>query len=210
MTTQALILAAFIAFNLGLIIVLRVRPEITAATGGKAVAFLALFVLPAMTFAGSTAHHLDKATTTEFCVSCHVMEPYGLSLEIDSLDHLPATHFQNNRVPPDRACYTCHTSYAMFGDLQAKLNGLRHVAINYLGTVSEPITLYQPYSNRECLHCHAGARTFEEHPFHVEIRSDLGRDEVSCLDCHAVVHGVAEIDALPRWVWPPIPEELSR
>ena len=208
MSTQAAILAAFIGFNLALIVVLRLRPEITAATGGKALAFLALFVLPAMTFAGSTAHHLDQATTTQFCVSCHVMEPYGRSLDIDSVDHLPAHHFQNHRVPPDQACYTCHTTYAMFGDLQAKLNGLRHVAVNYLGTVPDPIALYQPYKNRECLHCHAGARTFEEQPFHADIRGELTRDELSCLGCHAVAHDVAAIDDLPRWT-PPTTDERS-
>ncbi len=165
-----------------------------------------LFVLPAVIFTGSTAHHLDKATTTEFCVSCHVMTPYGRSLQIDSAGHLPANHFQNNRVPINQACYTCHTTYAMFGDLQAKVNGLRHVAVNYFGTVSEPISLYQPYRNRECLHCHAGARTFEQHPFHVDMRQDLSDDEVSCLDCHAVSHDVTELDALPRWTRPAFPE----
>lgn len=209
-STQASILAAFVAFNLTLIIVLRIRPAITAATGGKALAFLALFVLPAMTFAGSMAHHLDQATTTEFCVSCHVMEPYGRSLEIDSRDHLPANHFQNHRVPPDQACYTCHTTYAMFGDLQAKLNGVRHVAVNYLGSVSEPIALYQPYQNRECLHCHAAARTFEEQPFHSDIRQDLARDEVSCLTCHAVSHDIAALDTLPRWTPPASDSEHAR
>ena len=206
MPWQALILAAVIVFNILLIGVLRLRPEITAATGGKALGFLALFALPVLIFAGSTTHHLDKATTTEFCLSCHVMEPYGRSLSIDSPDHLPATHFQNNRVPTDHACYTCHTTYAMFGDVQAKLNGMRHVYINYLGTIPDPITLYEPYKNRECLHCHAAARNFETNDFHVELRTELESNDISCLECHAVVHAVAEVDALPTWSrpeWPP-------
>lgn len=196
---QTLILAAFIVFNMVLIVVLHLRPQITAATGGKALAFLSLFVLPVVIFSGSSAHHLEKAKTTEFCLSCHVMEPYGRSLDIDSPDHLPASHFQNNRVPTDQACYTCHTSYAMFGDVRAKLNGVRHVYVNYFGDIPDQLTLYDSFKNRECLHCHAGGRNFEENEFHASMRAELGRDDVSCLECHASVHAVTQLDDLPTW-----------
>ena len=64
------------------------------------------------------ALHLEHAKSTEFCVSCHVMEPYGTSLHFDDLDYLPASHFQNNLVPREKACYTCHTQYTMFGDVR--------------------------------------------------------------------------------------------
>lgn len=121
MTPQQLILAGVIVFNIVLIWILRLRPELRVATGGKVLAFVALFGLPVLTFTGGAAHHLERATSTEFCLSCHVMEPYGRSLEIDSRQHVPAFHVQNNLVPPERACYSCHTSYTMFGDLQAKL-----------------------------------------------------------------------------------------
>ena len=195
----AVILTVFIVLNLSLVGLLRIRPRITTAAGGRAFAFLALFVLPVLIFAFSTTHHMEKATTTEFCLSCHVMEPYGASLRVDSPDHLPATHFQQHRVPPDRACYTCHTSYAMFGDARAKLNGIRHVVVNYVGTIPDELTLYQPYRNRECLHCHAGARGFEEQPFHMDLRGDLDADVTSCLDCHAVSHDIEAVETLPQW-----------
>ena len=143
MTPNAVILALFIVVNMLLVALLRWRPHVTAAVGGKALAFLALFLLPVFTFSFSTAHHLEQATTTTFCLSCHVMEPYGRSLYIDSPDYVPASHFQNNRVPQDQACYTCHTTYAMFGDLRAKLNGIRHVYVNYLGAVPEHHDLYE-------------------------------------------------------------------
>ena len=42
-------------------------------------------------------------------------------------------HYQNNRIPRDKACFTCHTDYTLFGDAKAKLRGLRHVYVNYLG-----------------------------------------------------------------------------
>jgi cytochrome c-type protein NapC len=72
--------------------------------------------------------------------------------------HLAAAHFQNHRVPADEACYTCHTNYAMFGGMKAKIGGLRHIYVYYLGKPPQPadIKLYEPYNNRECLHCHAG------------------------------------------------------
>ena len=39
----------------------------------------------------------------------------AVSLTIDSSDHLAAAHYQNSRVPREQACYTCHTTYTMFG-----------------------------------------------------------------------------------------------
>ena len=59
MTPQQLILAGVIVFNLVLIGVLRFKPEMRVAARGKALAFLALFVLPVLAFTGGTAHHLE-------------------------------------------------------------------------------------------------------------------------------------------------------
>jgi len=53
-----------------------------------------------------------------------------------------------------QACYICHANYAMFGGFRAKLNGLQHVYVQHFGTPHNPIRLYEPYNNRECLHCH--------------------------------------------------------
>ncbi len=58
---------------------------------------------------------MEHATSTKFCLSCHVMEDFGRSLYVDDPSYIPAMHFQNNRVPRDHACYTCHTDYTMFG-----------------------------------------------------------------------------------------------
>ena len=55
------------------------------------------------------------------------MEAYGKSLRIDDPTYIPASHFQNNRIPRNEACYACHTNYAMFGGLKAKLGGLKHL-----------------------------------------------------------------------------------
>jgi hypothetical protein len=66
------------------------------------------------------------------------MDSWGKSLYIDNPNHIPAAHFRNHRVPPDMACYSRHTDYAMFGTLEVKLAGLRHLYIYYLGTPPAP------------------------------------------------------------------------
>ena len=186
-------------FNLALVIVLVQRPSLLWVAGGRVLVFLSLLVLPALSFAVGFLEHADHAKRTEFCVSCHVMEPYGLSLQIDSVDHLPASHFQNARVDQERACYVCHTNYSMFGDIRAKLNGLQHLYVNYLTGPPDEIALYQPFQNRECLYCHSTARSFEENDLHIDVRAELEQNDVSCLECHAVSHDIAELPNLKMW-----------
>jgi hypothetical protein len=52
-------------------------------------------------------------------------------------------HNQNNMVPRDQACYTFHTDYTMYADLNARLRGLKHVYMQYLGRAPQQIKLYQ-------------------------------------------------------------------
>ena len=190
---------AILAFNLILVIVLVRQPSRLWVAGGRVLTYLTILVLPTLGFSVGFLEHADQAKRTEFCVSCHVMEPYGRSLQIDSLDHLPANHFQNARVDQERACFVCHTNYSMFGDVQAKLNGLQHLYVNYVSGPPDKIELYQPYQNRECFSCHANARSFEENDFHIDVRAELEANEFSCLECHAVTHDVSELTSLPMW-----------
>ncbi len=192
-------LVAVVLVAIALIALVALRPSLTTARGGRILAFLAFLVLPMLATAMGLSAHMEQSKSTEFCLSCHVMEPYGRSLRVDDAAWLPAQHFQNNRVPRDRACFTCHTDYTLFGDAKAKLRGLRHVYVYYLGAVPEKIQLYEPYSNRECLHCHAGARTFEESDLHKEMRVDLGSNTTSCMECHDAVHNVGELEGKPLW-----------
>ncbi len=190
---------AFSLITVALIVLLLARPTLTEARGGKILAFIAFFILPVFITVIGTSAHVENSKSTSFCLSCHVMEPYGESLRVDSRDHLPALHFQNKLVPRDQACYTCHTTYTMFGDLNAKLQGMKHVYVYYLGTPSEPIELYSDYNNRECLHCHQGARSFEDNEDHMDLRKDLGSNEISCLDCHDLAHEIEELEGVDMW-----------
>jgi cytochrome c-type protein NapC len=192
-------LVAVVLVAIALIALVALRPSLHAARGGKILAFLALLVLPVVATAMGLAAHMEQSKSTEFCLSCHVMEPYGKSLYVDEADWLPAGHFQNKRVDRDHACFTCHTDYTMFGDYKAKLRGLRHLYVNYVGGIPEKIALYEPYRNRECLHCHGGARSFEESDLHKEIRADLASNATSCLECHDATHEVEDLEGKPMW-----------
>ena len=125
---------------------------------------------------------------------------------MDDKSFLPATHFQNNFVPREHACFTCHTDYTMFGDYKAKWRGVHHVLVQYFGTIPKPadIKLYIPYNNRECLHCHAGMRAYEEASSHHKSPDMLARaasNQLSCVssNCHDIVHDVANLKDAPMW-----------
>ena len=186
--------------------VLVFRPGLTTTKSGKILAFFVLFLLPLICAGMGTAYHMDRSKRTEFCLSCHEMEPYGKSLMVDDPGHLAAAHFQNHRVPFDQACYTCHTNYAMFGGFRAKLHGLKHIYVHYLRTPPAPeaIRLYDPYNNRECLHCHLGARSFEEGAVHTAdpgLLPAVKANKTSCLSsgCHEVVHNVGSLKDSKFW-----------
>jgi cytochrome c-type protein NapC len=125
-----------------------VKPAITSSVTGKMLAFIAFCILPVLCGSMAASTHIERSKQTKFCISCRIMEPYGKSLYVDEPSYIPASHFQNHRVPPDAACYTCHTDYGLYGGLRAKLGGVRHIFIQYFGTPPQPqdIKLYVPYN----------------------------------------------------------------
>lgn len=192
-------LILLVVVTAALIVAVVASPRLLTRRSGKALAFVALFLMPLVITGMGFALHLEHAKSTEFCISCHVMEPYGTSLHFDDLEYLPASHFQNNLVPRETACYTCHTQYTMFGDLNAKLGGLKHVWVYYTGQTPEQIELYQAYHNRECLHCHGASRSFVEGDLHVDMLVEMRSNEVSCLECHEFVHDAANAADHELW-----------
>ena len=182
------------------------RADLTRVRDGRILAFLALFLLPSLALWAGVSEHMDRAKTTSFCLSCHPMEDYGRSLYLDDPGYLPASHFQNNRIPRDRACYSCHTDYTMFGGLKDKWRGLSHVYVQYLGTVPKrgEIKLYQPFHNRECLYCHAGARSYLEatpHQRTPDLLEKANTNVMSCMSsrCHDIIHDVEFIEDGTFW-----------
>jgi nitrate/TMAO reductase-like tetraheme cytochrome c subunit len=206
MITPTFIKVFLIGIAALLAILVTARAELTRAQGGKILAFLALFIFPVLAVWVGFSEHMERATTTQFCLSCHVMEDYGRSLRVDDPSYIPAVHFQNIEVPRDHACYTCHTTYTMFGTVNSKMRGLHHLWVQYLGTVPQPqdIKLYEPYNNRECLHCHLGARRFEEASEHHKKPDMLAQTKSGALSCtsakcHDTIHDVATLKDATFW-----------
>lgn len=195
-----MILAVLIVVSVLLAGALLYKPSL----GGKPFAFAALFVLPILAGLSGVDRFVENSKKTTFCVSCHPMERYGRSLHVDDATLLAASHYQGGRIPRDEACFTCHTTYTMYGGFYAKLRGLKHVWVNYVGKVPAKLKLYDPYNNRECLHCHEGTRRYEAgetHHAEADRMQKMSRNELSCVsaNCHDAVHVADEVDGIPLW-----------
>src|ERR1700677_2410117 len=177
-----------------------VRPAITAGATGKILAFVGLCVLPTLCIGAGMSFHTRRSQQTAYCVSCHSMESHGQSLYVLNTNYIPAQHFQNHLVPPNQACYTCHTDYTMYGPLKDKLKGLRYLYMEYVSTPPKTIHLDGQYSNLQCLHCHTGMRSFDENPTHTSIMGSLKTNQISCISCHNMIHNASEVGHLKMWV----------
>ena len=172
---------------------------------GRVLLLLGIAVLPLATLGVTVRHGLHESTRTAFCRdSCHEMAPFAKTLLIDDDELVPAVHFQNNLLTRDHACFTCHADYTMFGDLKAKIGGLRHIYRHYVGGVPDEIELYEPFPNDNCLWCHRGARRFEGSKHHKTAAAPLAKilsGEVSCMksDCHDLIHPVDDLDSYELW-----------
>ena len=61
-----------------------------------------------------------------------------------------------------------------------------------------------PYNNRECLHCHLGARSFEESEAHTKDPQRLSlikANQMSCStsECHNIIHNVGQLKDATFW-----------
>ena len=197
------ILICQIVLSIVLASIFLIRPSLTSAAGWKIVAFIGLGVLPALCLVGGMNAHVQRSEQTRFCVSCHVMVPYGQSLYVDDPNHIPAQHFQNHRVPAVMACYSCHADYTIYGPLVDKMQGLKRIYMQYVSTPPDPAAIRIPggFKNAQCLHCHLGARSFEENPVHTAIMDSLKSNQLSCLSsgCHDTAHDIANLSHEKFW-----------
>src|SRR5688572_25087796 len=74
MPSAASIAVVIGALSVLLAILVALRPETTRVREGRILAFLALFVLPSVAVWVGVSQHMERAKTTEFCLSCHAME----------------------------------------------------------------------------------------------------------------------------------------
>jgi len=191
-----------VALCAGLVIVALLfagAPALAGQRVGRVVLLAGLVVLPLLLSVGSVSSGVAESSQTRFCLSCHEMQGHGRSLFVDDKHALAAVHYQDRLIERDTTCYACHKDYALFGDLKAKLNGLRHVWAHYVRGVPAKIALYERYPNANCLHCHDDSRAFLENPAHGPVREGLQAGSLSCLSCHHVAHDMAKVEARQFW-----------
>lgn len=179
--------------GIALVFVTIVIKKETTGRDFKLLAFFSFLFFPVLFTGGIVNEKLNSMQQTEFCESCHVMKPYVESLKIDDDEPLSSVHFRNNYVNQKTACYNCHTSYAMFGGVKAKMNGLKHVWVYLTKSKIDTIKLYEPFSNDNCLYCHEPAERFLKKKEHNKEENQLKKmiaGEKSCLTegCHDVGH----------------------
>jgi nitrate/TMAO reductase-like tetraheme cytochrome c subunit len=146
-------------------------------------------VLPCIALLLGTGEALEQAKKPSFCGSCHVMQPWMRDLRDLESETLAAVHYKNRWILKDQ-CYTCHTGYAFFGPMEAKLNGVIHFLRYETGTYTRPLEPYSPYDFANCLRCHGEAKNFRV--AHEAVAEELASGAMGCLDCHGPVHPAQE------------------
>ncbi len=139
-------------------------------------------ILPVFVSSAGGVLVFEKSQRVGLCNSCHLaMKPYVDDMKNPKSKSLAAIHYTNRYIADDQ-CYVCHTSYGMFGTVQAKEEGLVDVFRYYTHTFSVPVKMRHPYSNNDCLKCHGASAKFLAS--HTHDRDAMFSDEVSCMQCH--------------------------
>jgi len=149
-----------------------------------------LVTLPVVAFALSDLVLLERSKETQFCVSCHVMAPL-LETVTPQDKSLAPLHITQGAVPTAQSCYTCHSGYGMYGNVSAKLAGVRHMLLELTGGYELPLTLHGDFDLKSCLGCHAEGLGFRSQPAHAapEIQQALLARQMSCTGmCHPAAH----------------------
>jgi nitrate/TMAO reductase-like tetraheme cytochrome c subunit len=165
-----------------------VRRRVRRGLRERLLVFAGVALLPFSTVALGQGVTVERMQEVKFCQSCHIMHPWVEGLKDKENPTLSALHVQNRRVNPETACYTCHSDYSLVGPVLTKLRGLRHVYGNYILRHKGEIRMFTPFRNSTCLHCHGGARNFEEHAAHVGVLDQLKDESLTCLTCHGPAH----------------------
>jgi len=139
-------------------------------------------IIPVITSSAGGVLVVKRSERVGLCNSCHLaMTPYVKDMKNPNSQSLAALHYRNRYIEDDQ-CYSCHTSYGMFGTVAAKSEGIYDVYRYYTHTFSLPLKMRQPYPNNDCLKCHAGSAKFLAS--HKKDREAMFADEVSCMQCH--------------------------
>lgn len=164
---------------------------------GEGLMTAGLVTLPVLAFALSDAVLLERSKKTEFCVSCHLMEPLLETARPEDPESLASIHIARGAVPVSKACYTCHSGYGLLGTVDAKIAGVRHMLLTVTGTHSVPLEIHGRFDINSCLSCHAESARFRDQPSHQarDIQDLLLAGDMNCTDCHVPAHSPEAIGA---------------
>jgi nitrate/TMAO reductase-like tetraheme cytochrome c subunit len=138
----------------------RARRGRLAGPAGRRLMLIGVVLLPSFSVTTGSLLVFTRAERVEFCASCHrAMQPYVEEMTDPDNSGLAAIHFKNRYIPSNQ-CFECHTSYGLFGNFEVKLRGIGDVFQYYTGTYEMPIRQAMPYSNGDCLKCHALSNTW--------------------------------------------------
>jgi nitrate/TMAO reductase-like tetraheme cytochrome c subunit len=190
--------ARILAWVLSLAVILVAYTLVKAVRGrlvgvsGKALMLIAVVVLPSFSVTTGMLLVFTRAERVEFCASCHhVMQAFADDMTNPDGTGLAAIHFVNRYIPNNQ-CYECHTSYGLFGTVEAKIHGIGEVAKYYTGSYDLPVAMWQPYPNADCLKCHAESNKWLSVDAHTDedTEQELFADLTSCMSCHDSAHQV--------------------
>lgn len=180
---SAKFLTGVLIFGIGLLLFNLIRYRGRMA-GSVSIALLVsgVVALPSISILLGTLLVFERAERVDFCLSCHLtMKPYVDDLKNPKSTSLAALHYQNRYIPANQ-CYECHTSYGLFGTVEAKKSGIIDVYKYFTMTFHLPIKMREPYPNTDCLKCHAESVKWAA--FHQDFRDALFAGEMTCMQCH--------------------------
>ena len=181
------ILSVSAVLVVALLLVARSFKGVIDTRGKRIFLMFAMGILPGFWLVAVTIHDLDAMERVDFCMQCHFMTEYGESLHSMDEDSLVGSHFRNNRISKEYACYDCHAHHEpVTGLIKTKWDGLHEAYMFYLGKPELPIKMIKPYRTETCLRCHEDADNFRE--MHEDDLEDIVSGKTSCLECHDVTH----------------------
>jgi cytochrome c nitrite reductase small subunit len=172
--------------GLGIVILLysmvRYRGRLTGAAA-TTLAVAGVIIIPIAASGLGTVLVFERAEKVEFCASCHLtMQTFVTDMTNSNSDSLAAVHYKNRYISDDQ-CYVCHTSYGIFGTVEAKKEGMIDVYKYFTRTFTLPLHLRHPYKNDDCLKCHAGSVKWQG--VHGDFKDGIFSGDLHCMDCHA-------------------------
>lgn len=143
---------------------------------------LGVAILPAISSGFGTVIVFERAERVEFCNSCHLtMKGFVNDMKDPKSESLAAIHYKNRYIPDDQ-CYVCHTSYGIFGTVEAKKEGMIDVYKYFTRTFHLPVKLRHPYPNHDCLKCHSESAKWLAS--HGDYKDALFSGDMTCMQCH--------------------------